>query len=181
LLKAHNILCVDTDFIFERIRTFRELQGLTQQELARKSRVSVPMIQLIEAKKANPSIEVLARIFKVLGIDFKFHNEMDPREQLALYFGLLTSKAVSQIRALNPERLSRWIAMVGRLEDAPPDYNGRTDERTQEAWDAILLAIVEYYPSYFKSLGVARPIEVTGRVIKLKRMAVGPLVEVMNS
>lgn len=165
---------MNNELVFHQIRTFRELQGLTQQELARLSRVSVPMIQLIEGNKANPSIEVLSRVCGVLGIELSFKVQVDPREQVGLYFGLVVSETPARIRMLNSESLEQWLKMgKDRATEAP--------ERVHEAWESVLLAIYEYYPSYFQRLEISPPKKVTGRIIKLKRIALERLVEVMNS
>ena len=42
--------------------------GMTQSELAHRSKISIPMIQLIESGKANPSLSVVGKLSDVLGL-----------------------------------------------------------------------------------------------------------------
>jgi y4mF family transcriptional regulator len=65
--------------IVEFIKQRRLLLGITQQDLADFSGVSLRTIREIEAGKANPSIETLNSIVDVLGleIDLKIKNSND--------------------------------------------------------------------------------------------------------
>lgn len=51
------------------IKRLRENRGMTQLELAKKARVSQPYLSQLEAAgKANPSVDLVARIAKALGV-----------------------------------------------------------------------------------------------------------------
>lgn len=54
---------------FEIIKERRALLGLTQQDLADYSGLSVRIIKSIENGKANPSVSTLAKITDVLGLE----------------------------------------------------------------------------------------------------------------
>lgn len=57
--------------IGETLRKRRELLGLLQPRLAAIAGVSTRTIQLIEAGKANPSLDTLYKIADPLGLDIK--------------------------------------------------------------------------------------------------------------
>ena len=57
--------------IGETIRKRRQLLGLLQPQLADISGINRRTIQLVEAGKANPTIETLMRIADPLGLRFK--------------------------------------------------------------------------------------------------------------
>jgi XRE family transcriptional regulator, master regulator for biofilm formation len=51
------------------LRRLRRITGLNQEELARKARVSQPYLSQLEAGTyKNPSIEILQRLAKALGV-----------------------------------------------------------------------------------------------------------------
>jgi transcriptional regulator with XRE-family HTH domain len=51
------------------IQTLREDAGMTQRDLAAKAKVAASYIALLElGKKKNPSLDVLKRIAKALGV-----------------------------------------------------------------------------------------------------------------
>jgi transcriptional regulator with XRE-family HTH domain len=51
------------------LRRLRKIKGLSQEELARKARVSQPYLSQLEAGTyKNPSIEILRRLAKALGV-----------------------------------------------------------------------------------------------------------------
>ncbi len=54
--------------VLDRYVALRERKGLTQEDLARKAKVSRPSITMLETgAKGNPSLAVLRRIAKALG------------------------------------------------------------------------------------------------------------------
>jgi transcriptional regulator with XRE-family HTH domain len=63
MINTHIMLCD--------LAQFRHQTGLSQVELASLSGVSLPTIQNIEAQKANPSLEILEKLFGCLGIEIK--------------------------------------------------------------------------------------------------------------
>ena len=51
------------------LRRLRKTKGLSQEELARKARVSQPYLSQLEAGTyKNPSIEIIQRLAKALGV-----------------------------------------------------------------------------------------------------------------
>ena len=65
--------------ISNKIKDRRQLLGITQQDLADISGVGLRTIKLIEAGKANPSLDTLVRLLDVLGleIELKIKNRND--------------------------------------------------------------------------------------------------------
>ncbi len=57
------------NIIADNIRLERLRIRLTQEELAEKSEISTKYINKIEKYKANPSITIVVRICKALGVD----------------------------------------------------------------------------------------------------------------
>ncbi|MGG3279061.1 helix-turn-helix domain-containing protein [Paenibacillus solani] len=52
----------------QRIRAFRKLKGLTQQELAERTGISLAVLGAVERGNRRPEEQVLIRIADVLGI-----------------------------------------------------------------------------------------------------------------
>ena len=51
------------------LKTLREAQGLNQVELAKKAKVTTAYVSQLEAgKKKNPSLDVLQKLAKALGV-----------------------------------------------------------------------------------------------------------------
>ena len=63
--KKCSILPMDYKIIKER----RSILGLTQQDLADYTGLSIRFIKSVEAGKGNPSIQTLAKIAEVLGLE----------------------------------------------------------------------------------------------------------------
>ncbi|MFD2170656.1 helix-turn-helix domain-containing protein [Tumebacillus lipolyticus] len=57
-----------SDTIGKRLRAFRKLKNLTQQELADKLHVSIAIVGAIERGTRDPSTEILRSIHSVLGV-----------------------------------------------------------------------------------------------------------------
>ena len=55
--------------IYKKIKERRSLLGITQQDLADISRVGLRTIKEIETGRGNPSINTLAKILDVLGME----------------------------------------------------------------------------------------------------------------
>ena len=55
----------------EKLITARRIRGISQQDLARRSGISVSAIKHIESGKSNPSVDTLIHIADVLGFDLK--------------------------------------------------------------------------------------------------------------
>ncbi|MGZ4106610.1 MAG: helix-turn-helix domain-containing protein [Tumebacillaceae bacterium] len=57
-----------SDTIGKRLRAYRKLKNLTQQELADKLHVSIAIVGAIERGTRNPSQDLLVSIHHVLGV-----------------------------------------------------------------------------------------------------------------
>ena len=57
-----------TNTFAERLRSLREMSGLTQSELARKAGCQPSSIAHMEAGRREPSLENLTKIVKALGV-----------------------------------------------------------------------------------------------------------------
>ena len=162
---------------FTLVKATRELQGITQTELAKRSGVSRPMIQLIEAGLANPSLGILEKLSSVLKLQVEMKTRFSARAALGVFFGVLTSNRPTRprVRRMSRAQLREWIILSCN--------ENSTSDRVQDGWDALCLALREYYPTFFKSFEnfpAGRQIPTDGRMIKLKRLILPMLVKVMN-
>ncbi|MDU5337176.1 helix-turn-helix transcriptional regulator [Enterococcus sp.] len=85
---ARNVL----DELGNRIRELRIGKDMTQQELAEKSELSLPFINLIENNKRNVSLETLVKLLKVLEVslsDFFLPYSQENDEHMAFFLSLL--------------------------------------------------------------------------------------------
>ena len=163
-------------FVFNLIRTERELQGWSQDQLSRKSKISLPMLQLIEARKANPSLKVLERLCNALQLKIQFAPTLSVTERLVVLMGVVQSSSRKRI-TLKPPLLRKWTQEAFREQKQSPKI---LDERIRDAFNGLLLAIYEYYPTFFKSLEITPP-PIDEKTIKLKRIALPQVVEVLSS
>jgi transcriptional regulator with XRE-family HTH domain len=72
------------DNLGQRLRSLREMRGLSQRELAKRAGVSNALISLIEQNRTNPSVGMLKKILGGIPLslgDF-FAMEMAPRRQV---------------------------------------------------------------------------------------------------
>jgi len=84
----------------KRIRTFRKLKALTQEELGEKAGLSYKFVGEIERGKVNPSLDSLVRIANALGVKVGnlFPHEADIFPQFSSQDLYLIKKA---LRLLN--------------------------------------------------------------------------------
>jgi transcriptional regulator with XRE-family HTH domain len=65
-----------------RIRRAREVLGLSQQELAARARLSVPVLNRLETgQRANPGLEILRTLAYALGVTLDYLGEMETFRQ----------------------------------------------------------------------------------------------------
>jgi y4mF family transcriptional regulator len=69
--QKRNIMRKEVAEIGEQLRRRREMLGLLQPQLAAIAKVSTRTIQLIEAGKANPTIDSILKIADSLGLTLK--------------------------------------------------------------------------------------------------------------
>ncbi len=180
-LYVHSILCLIkyvTNFELAIIlKERRQARGLTQSELAAQSGVSLPLIQIIEAQRGNPTLEVLGKILKALGLTLSIFSPPANWGYL-IQFGLpLTNEGAET------KKRQRWDVdkfsenFKAAISEAYEDGPGNA--RKRDALVGMLLAISEYYPKKTEAMGLgplARKYKsAEGRHIKLKRIALAEL------
>src|SRR5271154_1495301 len=67
------------------LKEMRSRLGITQMELAKRSHVSLPTIQNIEANDANPSLETLLALTESLGLEINLSVKKANWDVLAAY------------------------------------------------------------------------------------------------
>src|SRR3972149_1802234 len=88
-----------TEMIGEKIKSLRESEGLTQEEIAVKAGVSKEFISMVESGKRNPSLDVLSKIASVFSIETSYF--MDTKREdfaLALRTAEINEKDKDEIR-----------------------------------------------------------------------------------
>lgn len=74
------------DDVAQRLRKVRELHGLSQRELAKRSGVSNATISLIEHRQTNPSVGMLKRILDAVPVSMSDFFSMDLASQDQVFF-----------------------------------------------------------------------------------------------
>lgn len=176
----------------------RQDLGLTQVELSQRCHISVPNIQNIETDRGNPSLRTLESIASSLGLCLQFRVKSANWDLLA-YFGapLFSDHSVSsslrkQAKYSGELGTNETSALIQCLREAcfelvAGDPDQTTDrERKLEAVQAMLLAIQTQFPSTFKKYCLSSkiisdlvPENITGRLIKLRRIALARLAEIL--
>ena len=110
-----------------RIRSLRERQGMTQEDFAQKSGISVSFASLLERGERSPSYETLVQVAGALEVsmaelfrDVSSHAYDDP------YFGRLTEFA--RRSRLTRSQVDRLLAVASAMFDLAPSAtrpNGR--------------------------------------------------------
>lgn len=155
------------------LKVAREGLGISQVRLSALSGVSLPTIQNIEANRANPSWQVLTALAAALGLETQII--LAPPDFSALSVCGLPLDAVkgqhtpsSSLLEREVKKLCLWLS----------DPNQSPSERIREAAHALILAVKQHYPTWYKDHLKASPavsdvlrVPPTGRVIKLSRIA----------
>lgn len=159
------------------IRQTRRNLGFSQAKLAHAAGLSLLSVQKIESGRANPSFSSLTALFEALGLNFKI--ELKPIDWNALVdcgAPLTTTNGESR----KPRRPSKKLL----LELLPRACMNLPAGREREALAALILAIEEHYPTFYRQelsdIPSVRAIrrdnsELSGRTIKLKRLALEKL------
>lgn len=71
LIKISIIMPINLVDIGKIVQKRRNELGLKQQDLAEMADVTIKSIYIIENNKGNPTIEVLSKVFNVLGLEIK--------------------------------------------------------------------------------------------------------------
>jgi len=158
------------------IRQVRVLQGMTQFELAVESGISLPTIQNIEAGKANPSLEVISKIFNALGLGFKFEIlPFDIKRAILLGVPLLSKNNNSKDKATKEElkkECRKWNYHLHESTLTP---------RESVALISFFMALKDHWPSFYSEIKTSLIEELidknrkNGQCIKLRRIAVANL------
>ncbi|MFC1863820.1 helix-turn-helix domain-containing protein [Thermodesulfobacteriota bacterium] len=76
-----------------RIRSLRNLKGLTQQELGERADINYKFLGEIERSQQNPSFNILVKIANALGVElqelFRFDHEFLDRQKVEARIGQL--------------------------------------------------------------------------------------------
>ena len=167
--------------IGDKIKELRLALGYTQVDLAYLSKVSLPSIQNIEARKANPSWDTIEKILNVMGLELSTNVRGADWEELAR-LGVPITGEVDVKKTFKPsaEKLIKNIKTA--CLELSYDKNISNYERKKEAVQALLLAVKHHYPSFFKA-NISRSQlmlnfmsnNIDGRQIKLQRIALSIL------
>jgi transcriptional regulator with XRE-family HTH domain len=75
--------------IADRMKTFRKLRGVTQEQLAESSGLSLNYVSVLELSAKTPSLDALARIAKALGVEASDLLASDRKSTMLAYMSLL--------------------------------------------------------------------------------------------
>jgi transcriptional regulator with XRE-family HTH domain len=167
--------------LLDSLRTIRQQLGTTQVELAYQSGISLPSIQNMEAGRGNPSIETLHAVAESLGLKLKFSAKSANWDNLAFLgaplITLSPAIAVADLKSLLGTLKDACVEL--RYSDQVPDQ-----ERKLEALQALILALEGHFPKIFKKYCSSstlicglKPTVITGKLIKLRRIAIARLAE----
>lgn len=159
------------------LKSLRTQSGYTQVRLAQESGVSLPTIQNIEARKGNPTIDILEKILMALGLKLSISNPAFDFER-AIELGVpLSGESKINLKKTNKVLLAKeskkWVYLF---------INNQLNKREEEALLAFLMAIMDHYPTYYSDF-LACPIfdqkiketRNDGRLLKLRRIALAQL------
>jgi transcriptional regulator with XRE-family HTH domain len=139
------------------IRKKRQTLGLTQQEVARRAKVSLATLQNIEAEKANPALSTVVALADVLGLEFNLKSkDLAPILDALCDYGLpLMSDRMSDRMSgharvrVTPSR-GHFIDLLNSL-----NLNERVkikEDRVTDALSALLAAIEGHFPSIWRMI-----------------------------
>lgn len=160
------------------LKSLRTNLGFSQVKLAHESKVSLPTIQNIDAKKANPTIDVLEKLFLALGMEFKLQPiKFDLEKAITLGVPLVSSLKKIEVHKPSSTMLKqearKWIYA---LEEKT------LNERDELAMIAFLVAIKDHYPTFYNEEVTCHIFEkkikekkTSGKIIKLRRIALNTL------
>ncbi len=161
------------------VRNQRIELGLTQVELAAQAQIALPTLQQLEGGASNPSLDTLEKLGRVLGFAVELRKRSCDWDRL-IELGLpLMSSAVCSKR----ESVLSSEDLVSELRCALTEIEADSDERKREALCALLLALSTHFPSFYKrhfkknQKANALAKMGTGRVIKLRRLALAKISE----
>lgn len=140
----------------KRIRALRERRGLTQEDFARRSGISISFASLLERGERSPSYDTLVQVASALEVplselfrDFSGASYDDP------YFGRLLDFARKS--RLSRAQVDRLIAVASAMFDVNPagasraQLNDRTASCSEEGCDKPVLARGLCAPHYHRA------------------------------
>jgi transcriptional regulator with XRE-family HTH domain len=171
---------ISNDLLPKLLKSSRKAFGLTQSELAQAACLSLPFVQQIESGKGNPSLQSLSLLLKALGLELQTSPRADWSVLSALGLPIL-SKDLPPIRPSSELLIENLRSACMELANASPHPD---TARRVEALGALLLALRDGYPSWYKK-HIARselmqsfcPKSYSGRIIKLRRICLARLSE----
>lgn len=164
------------------VRKTRRSIGMSQTELAVESGVSLATVQNLEADRANPSVATLGKILEPLALTLTaLPSGADWSVLAAMGLPLRGRTGGGPRDARSLRRHIQCAALEVSRDAGLPDR-----ERKVECLQALLLAIHRHYPSrfraWFRRSALIRdllPKDPDGRAIKLSRIALAPLSEIL--
>jgi len=169
--------------ISQSIRDARRSLGISQTALAVRAGVSLATLQNIEANRANPALSTLEKLLEPLSLGLVVEPRRADWEALIALGLPLTGGRPRDIRATEE-------SLLGHVHRAALDLARQPDipdrERKTECLQALLLAIRSHFPSRYRRWFFRSPLirdlvpdELSGRLIKLSRIAREPLAEIL--
>ncbi len=172
-----------TDRILSRVRETRRALGLTQVTLASRAGVSLATLQNVEAGTANPTLGSLRRILAPLGL--RLHTiprDVDWDVLAHLGMPLMADRVADGVA--DADALPDLIRHAAIALSAPEAGDGTG--RHRDALQALLWALHSHFPTTYRAwfedspaVDALTPVEPTGRVIKLSRIARERLADVL--
>ena len=164
-------------------KKLRQNLSMSQSTLAHAAGISLPSVQNLEAGKANPSFETLKNISEVLGVDIELKVRPVDWNLLAAHGAPISATPLQG--NFKPNRKSLALLLKQACIELSLGEKVSDHERKQESVAAVLLAIHAHYPPFYleisKSSKILRDfsesIKLTGRLIKLKRLALASVSE----
>jgi len=156
------------------VRKARRNLGYSQAELARHAGVGVATLQNIEGNRANPSINTLLAIFKVLGVGVRLEiKKAAARDWDEMAFLGCPIKAQRDLAGAKPASRSVLCEILRGLD--PVDFNGR-EAKAIAAW---LVALRDHFPSVWIDTPARLRAWASNQVpnLKLRRIALSRLAE----
>lgn len=168
----------------ELIKNARSQIGLSQFSLAATAEVSLPTIQNIEAGKANPSLEVIIKLFKVLKIEMQFKPERINWDCLIQGGVPLISSNHSNF-SNNPSSKEDFEMELKRAYSFLTNPHLMTEDEAPRNWEALIAyfwALSSHYPKSFAKIfktpfSIESYIKIYSynKLIKLRRLALSQI------
>jgi transcriptional regulator with XRE-family HTH domain len=161
--------------------------GLSQVALANATGVSLPTVQNLEAGKGNPTFEPLEPLLRALQLEVKIAPIAVDWDALA-WLGVPLIQQGKEGARMNFQPSGRLLfdhlsrAALALFESR--ESLGSEDERRLQAVQALLVALNHHFPQLYErecsgkpAISRIYPTELTGRLIKLRRIALARIAE----